>query len=403
MELGFVSCPDFGGGHDHADGSRYAKGNRQRAVTEMIVSELGSLSIEFTRLSQLTGDMKYYDAIQRVSDVFEEHQNQTQLPGMWPVIVDAQTPQMLASNEFHLGGMIDSLYEYLPKQYLLLGGHLEQPKKMYEKFLEVAKEHIFFRPMNPENQKLVVPGEIRIQSNKEQVLSPRLQHLGCFAGGMLAMASKIFDKPEDLEVGRQITDACIWTYSSTTTGISPEILSLTPCKSASESSPSTIVSSSSDEQCTWSEPLWHDLIRQQNYFQDDAHGTWQAKVADEIKYKRLSPSFVRIDDPRYILRPEAIESVFYMYRITGDRSWQYHAWTMFQAIVNATRTEIAFSEIEDVTDGGGVEGTRKADGMESFWMAETLKYFFLIFSDMDLVSLDEYVLNTEAHPFRLSH
>jgi mannosyl-oligosaccharide alpha-1,2-mannosidase len=30
--------------------------------------------------------------------------------------------------------------------------------------------------------------------------------------------------------------------------------------------------------------------------------------------------------------------------------------------------------------------------MESFWLSETLKYFYLIFSDVDLISLDEYVL-----------
>lgn len=34
-------------------------------------------------------------------------------------------------------------------------------------------------------------------------------------------------------------------------------------------------------------------------------------------------------------------------------------------------------------------------------MAETLKYFYLIFSDPDLISLDDYVLNTEAHPLKI--
>jgi mannosyl-oligosaccharide alpha-1,2-mannosidase len=38
---------------------------------------------------------------------------------------------------------------------------------------------------------------------------------------------------------------------------------------------------------------------------------------------------------------------------------------------------------------------------QSFWMAETLKYFFLVFSDPDVISLDDYVLNTEAHPFKI--
>lgn len=38
---------------------------------------------------------------------------------------------------------------------------------------------------------------------------------------------------------------------------------------------------------------------------------------------------------------------------------------------------------------------------QSFWLAETLKYFYLALSPPDLISLDDYVLNTEAHPFRM--
>jgi mannosyl-oligosaccharide alpha-1,2-mannosidase len=58
----------------------------------------------------------------------------------------------------------------------------------------------------------------------------------------------------------------------------------------------------------------------------------------------------------------------------------------------------ANSAILDVT----LVGSRKEDYMESFWLAETLKYFYLCFSDTNLISLDDFVLNTEAHPFRLS-
>ena len=69
---------------------------------------------------------------------------------------------------------------------------------------------------------------------------------------------------------------------------------------------------------------------------------------------------------------------------------------MFEAIDHYTRTDIANAALEDVS----VLPPPKKDKMESFWMAETLKYFYLIFGEPDLVSLDEYVLNTEAHPFR---
>jgi mannosyl-oligosaccharide alpha-1,2-mannosidase len=90
-------------------------------------------------------------------------------------------------------------------------------------------------------------------------------------------------------------------------------------------------------------------------------------------------------------RPEAIESVFVLYRITGDPTLQDAAWRMFESINNATYAEYAHSAIADVTIPEG-KTTEKLDECESFWMAETLKYFYLIFSEPSLVSLDDYVL-----------
>jgi mannosyl-oligosaccharide alpha-1,2-mannosidase len=89
-----------------------------------------------------------------------------------------------------------------------------------------------------------------------------------------------------------------------------------------------------------------------------------------------------------VIRPEAIESVFILYRITGDKAYQDIAWEMFEGIENATKTDIANSAIDDVTQ----VTPAKADRMESFWLAETLKYFYLVFSEPDLISLDDYVL-----------
>lgn len=69
---------------------------------------------------------------------------------------------------------------------------------------------------------------------------------------------------------------------------------------------------------------------------------------------------------------------------------------MFQSIEKHTKTEFGSAAIHDVTS----KIPMKTDSMESFWTAETLKYFYLIFSPPDLISLDEFVFNTEAHPFR---
>ncbi len=77
-----------------------------------------------------------------------------------------------------------------------------------------------------------------------------------------------------------------------------------------------------------------------------------------------------------------------MYRITGDETWREKGWKMFEAINKYTKAEFGHSAIGDVTD----PKTYQRDEMESFWTAETLKYFYLLFSPPSLVSLDEYVL-----------
>ncbi len=72
------------------------------------------------------------------------------------------------------------------------------------------------------------------------------------------------------------------------------------------------------------------------------------------------------------------------------------AWNMFNNIIKHSLTDIAHAALDDCT----VSDPPKSDKMESFWLAETLKYFYLIFSEPNLIDLDEYVLNTEAHPLK---
>lgn len=72
---------------------------------------------------------------------------------------------------------------------------------------------------------------------------------------------------------------------------------------------------------------------------------------------------------------------------------------MFTAIRRATRAPYGHSAIANVFDSP--ENTTQTDGMESFWLGETLKYFYLLFEDPQVLSLDEWVFNTEAHSLRL--
>ncbi len=67
---------------------------------------------------------------------------------------------------------------------------------------------------------------------------------------------------------------------------------------------------------------------------------------------------------------------------------------MFASWVTHCMTDVGFSAIYDVTRSPA----GWADSMESFTFAETFKYYYLLFSPPELISLDEYVFTTEAHP-----
>lgn len=320
-----------------------------------------SSGLEFTRLAQLTGDNKYYDAIDRVSRVLERTQNSTRLPGMWPTFFDMGSLDLTAGSDFTLGALADSLYEYLPKMYAMLGGLEPMYEQLYRGAMDTVTKNLLFRPMLPGQDDILFTGDLTVDggTNKPE-LRGEGQHLSCFVGGMYGLGGKLFDIPEHVAIGEKIAKGCTWVYDSFPTGVMPEIYNLFPCPSL--------------EPCAWDQETWST----------DGDTT-------------LREGFKNARDPRYLLRPEATESIFLMYRMTGKEEYQEIAWRMFQSIKKSTETDLAFSAIGDVTTTGVPE---KLDSMESFWLAETLKYFWLIFSSPDLISLDEYVLNTEAHPLR---
>jgi len=102
----------------------------------------------------------------------------------------------------------------------------------------------------------------------------------------------------------------------------------------------------------------------------------------------------RQNEKYYILRPEVIESYFIMWRTTHDPKYRDWAWEAAQAIEKNCRVDGGYSGLRNVYD----INSPKDDVQQSFLFAEVLKYLYLIFSTDDLISLDEWVFNTEAHP-----
>ncbi|KAH0367079.1 seven-hairpin glycosidase, partial [Aureobasidium melanogenum] len=398
------------------------------------------------------GDLENQKA-KAADDVF---QKETQAR-MHTLQQDVFIPRGLASSgsggyeTFTIGGMADSLYEYFPKQYLLLGGLEKKYQTLYEQSIDAVTKHLLFRPMTPQDADILFVGEYRAQPPTKEgavegTFKPEGAHLSCFAGGMYAMAAKIFGRDEDLELGAKLTEGCVWAYNATATGIMPEQFLVSQCESMTD--------------CKWNETkYWEDLdpyaeSRTKVYVppttlptslsgsrnapqvnKRDLDGpaatvahvpapavpnsvpeldmarskeetvieyipptppSHEEFVLARISEERLPTGMTRLLSRKYILRPEAIESVFYMYRITGSAHWREVGWQMFLAVQKYTYATYGASAIDDVTKTLPTQ----EDSEESFWLAETLKYFYLLFEEEGVISLDEWVLNTEAHPFR---
>ncbi|KAK4118178.1 glycoside hydrolase family 47 protein [Parathielavia appendiculata] len=362
-----------------------SSGKELLAHETTLLAEIGSFSLEFIRLSMLTGDPKWYDAVQRITELLQKQQQSTRLPGMWPILVNAQKQDFRQHTDYTLGAMADSLFEYLPKTHALVGGLLPMYRHMYEASMDTAIRHNLFRPMLPDENDVLISGLVTIEPGEhgEDVprLRPEAQHLVCFAGGMLALGGRLVNNETHVEKGEKLMDGCVWTYEAIPLGIMPETFHMLPCESA--------------DYCPWNETLWRRTVLTKVGLDADM----DAKQAKQIiQHKRIPEGFVAIGDPRYVLRPEAIESVFILYRITGRRDLPNTAWRMFETIEENTKTPLASATLADVTVTEGKPP--QIDSMESFWLGETLKYFYLMFSEPELISLDEYVFNTEAHPLK---
>jgi mannosyl-oligosaccharide alpha-1,2-mannosidase len=251
----------------------------------MALAELGSFSVEFTRLTQITGDPKYFDAVQRISDELERSQNVTRIPGLWPVWVNADRLQFDAG-DFSLGGCADSAYEYLPKEHILLGAQTDQYRDMYTKAIEAIKENLLFRTMTKdESQKILFTADVRASKGGAlQNIQYVQDHLKCFLGGMVGIGAKVFDREEDMDIARGLTDGCIWAYDQMPSGIMPEIMKVSACEDIDD--------------CPWDERRWYNEVMASTISTPEQ----RAKAKEVIEYEGIPPGVLSLRDPTYKLR-----------------------------------------------------------------------------------------------------
>uniref|UniRef100_A0A0V0J461 alpha-1,2-Mannosidase n=3 Tax=Schistocephalus solidus TaxID=70667 RepID=A0A0V0J461_SCHSO len=256
--------------------------------------------------------------------------------GLLSISLDPGTGEVGGISHITLGARGDSYYEYLLKTWVQTGKQIQWLENDYREAIAGVQEKLV-RRTSP--NKLTFVGELH--SGR---FSPKMDHLVCFLPGTLAYGY-LHGMPEDhLELAKRLLRTCVATYNQSATGLSPEITHF----NVAEDSPRDF--------------------------------------------------YVKKGDAHCILRPETVESLFYLYRITKDPLYRTWGRQIFEAFQKHTRLPHAgYAPVQDVN---ALPVSHKGK-MESFWMAETLKYFYLLFSDQAAAKFDlkKWVFNSEAHPF----
>lgn len=292
-----------------------------------ILSEFGTLHLEFTYLSDVTGNPIYREKVETIRNVV---QGMEKPKGLYPNYLNPKTGKW-GQHHMSMGAMGDSFYEYLLKAWIQSGKQDTEARDMYDAAIEAAIQHMLQTSRG---------GLMYFSDLKFDRAEHKMDHLACFSGGLLALGAKVEQSPmspRHMDIAAGITNTCHESYSRTNTKLGPE-----------------------------------------NF-----------RFTDAVEAKAI-----RTTEKHYLLRPEVIESYFYMWRLTKDPKYREWGWEAVQALEKYCRTPGGYSGLKNVYQ----DDPLKDDVQQSYFLAETLKYLYLLFSDDSLISLDEWVYNTEAHP-----
>jgi glycosyl hydrolase family 47 len=272
-------------------------------------AEIGTLLLEFGTLARLTNRPVFFDRAKRA--VTELYARRSRL-GLVGEQIDVETGEW-TSRASHVGGGIDSYYEYLLKSARLFGD--ADCAAMWRGSLRALDRRLADRAPSG-----LWYGQVDMLTGERTATEFGALH--AFLPAVLALGG-------ELRPARRLQASCYAMWS--VAGVEPELLD----------------------------------------------------------YRTM-----RVLDGRYPLRPEIVESAYYLHRLTGRPEYLEMGRTFFEALVARCRTPDGYTILEDVRTG------RQGDLMPSYFLAETLKYLYLLFSPDATLDPSRVVFNTEAHPLR---
>lgn len=358
-------------------------------------AEATTLQLEMKYLAKLTGEPLYWEKAEQVMAAVDAPRHEANLV---PIFISPETGEFTGEN-IRLGSRGDSYYEYLIKQYLQTGSRERVYLDMWEESLEGMKKHLVTW-----SQKADFTVLAERQNGLHQPLTGKMDHLVCFLPGTIALSvthGKTVQQAkaamggawgkkqeEDMILAEELMKTCWGMYLVTPTGLAPEI--------------TYFHLDDPPRQWDLEDPKWS--MPRSKPFDSSPHAAWR----DDYDIHTM--------DVHNLQRPETLESLFYMWRITGDQKYRDWGWQIFQSfskhsgIYDESGKLVGYTSISNINNvrTASADGkdnriragtTVQRDNMEGFWLSETLKYLYLLFEDdvSDWNDLEKVVINTEAH------
>ncbi|KAF8909304.1 glycoside hydrolase family 47 protein [Gymnopilus junonius] len=401
------------------------KTGEHKGIEVGVLAEIASLQVEYTYLAKLTGKFEHFNRSQAIMKALGSADLKL-TAGMLPIRWNLASGQI---SDYHLsvGAQADSAHEYLLKLYLLTG---KTDRKSLEMYIQ-ATTHIItdLLYLSPTRNLLYVTDSSTPTFERQTSPSHIFEHLSCFLPGLFALGAHTLPldnlealglKLEDLGneksyglggkaykklkrynlkdlhmwAAEGLAQTCWVTYADQPTGLGPDEMFMDVIMGKN----------------TFAEPNEQSSAKHGTYLWMDAVEKWRSSggrgiipgLADpkpiiyshgETSTGGQSRDYV-IRKPGYLLRPETVESLYVLWKVTGDEKWRSRGWDIFEALERETKTSNGYASLQFVDR----IPSQKVDSMPSYFLAETLKYLYLMFLEEDPISLDKWVFNTEAHP-----
>ncbi|KAJ7199252.1 glycoside hydrolase family 47 protein [Mycena pura] len=336
------------------------------------LAEALSNQMEFKYLAHLTGKSHFYAATERPMMAIYGPEN-IKYDGLLPKIWNLKTGKA-NQTDFAVGGCADSAYEYFLKQWLMTGQKEPKMRDLYIRSANAIIEHHLYVGSHRE---LLYATDL-----KGGKPDNRFEHLTCFLPALLALGVRTpaleLSGPEQERhnwAAEGLANTCWTIYDDTTSGLSPDSVIF-------------------DQ---WTVPERGRWVARLAEWEHGGRDGPPPGVRDQARQPQQQQRGYSPIKDAYLLRPETVETFYIMWRTTGDIKWRERGWAVFQSLEKYARVRYGYTSVRYLDEER--HEPFRFDDMPSWFLAETLKYLFLLFTDEELLPLDKWVFNTEAHPF----